>query len=144
MAHSRLLLEIIILKLVGIHWLRLSRFTMKAAEGFNRYTLFDRNPWDPQYAKFSQRYSDYYARGSVQQDVRWGNKAFQGFALDGGELPYDLILHFCMVKQSQVAAQLNRIDNNTYQQSHTVFKHSILFFTSTFLHSWWTLNKNIR
>ena len=43
------------IKTGGIHWLRLSRFTMKTAEGFNRYTLFDRNPWDPQYLIFSQR-----------------------------------------------------------------------------------------
>ena len=118
------------IKTGGIHWLRLSRFTMKAAEGFNRYTLFDRNPWDPQYAKFSQRYSDYYDRGSVQQDVRWGNKAFQGFALDGGELPYDLNFTFLYGKAESSGAQLNPIDNNTYQQSpqflNTQFYSSLL------------------
>lgn len=114
----------------GIHWLRLSRFTMKTAEGFNRYTLFDRNPWDPQYLIFSQRYSDYYKRGSVQQDVRWGNKAFQGFAVDGGELPYGLNFTFLYGKAESSGAQLSEVDNNTYQQSiqflNTQFYSSLL------------------
>ena len=96
------------IKTGGIHWLRLSRFTMKTPEGFNRYTLFDRNPWDPQYLIFSQRYSDYYKRGSVQQDVRWGNKAFQGFAIDGGELPYGLNFTFLYGKAESSGAQLKK------------------------------------
>lgn len=114
----------------GIHWLKLSRFTMKAAEGFNRYTLFDRNPWDPQYNKFSQRYSDYYDRGSVQQDVRWGNRAFQGFALDGGELPMGLNFTFLYGKAESSGGNFNIIDNTSYQQSpqflNTQFYSSLL------------------
>ena len=118
------------IKTGGIHWLRLSRFTMKSAEGFNRYTLFDRNPWDPQYLIFSQRYYDYYKRGSVQQDVRWGNKAFQGFAIDGGELPYGINFTFLYGKAESSGAQLNGVDNNAYQQSlqflNTQFFSSLL------------------
>ena len=114
----------------GIHWLRLSRFTMKTGEGFNRYTLFDRNPWDPQYSISSQRYSDYYNRGSVQQDVRWGNKAFQGFALDGGELPYGLNFTFLYGKAESSGAQFNNVYNDAYQQSvqflNTQFYSSLL------------------
>ena len=118
------------IKTGGIHWLRLSRFTMKSPEGFNRYTLFDRNPWDPQYLIFSQRYSDYYKRGSVQQDIRWGNKAFQGFAIDGGELPYGLNFTFLYGKAESSGVQLNEVDNNNYQQSiqflNTQFYSSLL------------------
>ncbi|MGC6469653.1 MAG: hypothetical protein ACON4E_00090 [Flavobacteriales bacterium] len=114
----------------GIHWLRLSRFTMKAAEGFNRYSLFVRNPWDPQYAVFSQRYSDYYNRGSVQQDVRWGNKAFQGIAVDAGELPLGLNATFLYGKAETSGAQFKEVDNTNYQQSvqflNTQFYSSLL------------------
>ena len=114
----------------GIHWLKLSRFTMKAFEGFNRYTLFERNPWDPQFAIFNKRYADYYARGSIQQDVRWGNMAFQGFALDGGELPNDLNFTFLYGKAQTNGAQFETIDNSNYQQSvqfiNTQFYSSLL------------------
>ena len=92
--------------------------------------LFDRNPWDPQYLIFSQRYSDYYKRGSVQQDVRWGNKAFQGFAIDGGELPCGLNFTFLYGKAESSGVQLNEVDNNNYQQSiqflNTQFYSSLL------------------
>lgn len=118
------------IKTGGIHWLKLSRFTMKAFEGFNRYTLFERNPWDPQYTNFSQRYSDYYARGSVQQDIRWGNVAFQGIALDGGELPNDLNFTFLYGKAQTSGAQFKTVDNNEYQESiqfiNTQFYSSLL------------------
>jgi hypothetical protein len=101
----------------GIHWLKLSRMTLKQFEGFNRYNLFVRNPWDPQSSDIMGRYSDYYERGSIVQDVRWGNQAFQGFALDGAELPGDVNFTFLYGKSQTSASYFEEIDSENYQQS---------------------------
>ena len=59
-----------------------------------------------------------------------GNKAFQGFAVDGGELPYGLNFTFLYGKAESSGAQLSEVDNNTYQQSiqflNTQFYSSLL------------------
>ena len=41
----------------GIQWLKMSRMTFKAFEGYNRYSLFTRNPWDPLSKDLGERYS---------------------------------------------------------------------------------------
>lgn len=114
----------------GIHWLKLSRLTMKQSEGFNRYSLFVRNPWDPQSSNVLGRYSDYYNRGSIVQDVRWGNQAFQGFALDGAELPGDINFTFLYGKAQTSGASFKVLDQGDYQQSiqfaNTQFYSSLL------------------
>lgn len=114
----------------GIHWLKLSRMTLKQFEGFNRYNLFVRNPWDPQTNDIMSRYSDYYDRGSIVQDVRWGNQAFQGFALDGAELPGDVNFTFLYGKSQTSATSFEEIDSENYQQSiqfaNTQFYSSLL------------------
>ena len=114
----------------GIHWLKLSRMTLKQFEGFNRYNLFVRNPWDPQSNDIMSRYSDYYDRGSIVQDVRWGNQAFQGFALDGAELPGDVNFTFLYGKSQTSATSFEEIDSENYQQSiqfaNTQFYSSLL------------------
>lgn len=114
----------------GIHWLKLSRMTLKQFEGFNRYSLFVRNPWDPQSSNVMKRYSDYYDRGSIVQDVRWGNQAFQGFALDGAKLPADLNFTFLYGKAQTSASYFNVLEQSDYQQSvqfaNTQFYSSLL------------------
>ena len=74
----------------GINWYALSPFTFQTSRGNNRYSLFDRNPWDPITGKIDGRYSDYYNSGAINQDQRWGNQAFHGFIFEGTELPYNL------------------------------------------------------
>lgn len=114
----------------GIHWLMLSRLTFKPFEGYNRYSLFERNPWDPQFNLLIKRYADYYDRGAVVQDERWGRQAFQGFALDGGGLPYGLRFTFLYGKAQTNVSSFKTIDNTNYQQSiqfaNTQFYSSLL------------------
>jgi hypothetical protein len=74
----------------GINWYALSPFTFQTSRGNNRYSLFDRNPWDPNTGKIDGRYSDYYSSGAINQDQRWGNQAFHGLIVEGAQLPLDL------------------------------------------------------
>jgi hypothetical protein len=71
----------------GINWVTLSPFTMQANKGYNRYSLFERNPWDPNTSKVDGRYADFYNVGEINQDQRWGNQAFQGLIIEGASLP---------------------------------------------------------
>jgi hypothetical protein len=74
----------------GINWYALSPFTFQTSRGNNRYSLFDRNPWDPNTGKIDGRYSDFYNSGAINQDQRWGNQAFHGLIVEGAQLPLDL------------------------------------------------------
>ncbi|MDG1332470.1 MAG: hypothetical protein P8P74_09075 [Crocinitomicaceae bacterium] len=71
----------------GIHWYTLSPFTFATNTGYNRISLFERNPWDPNTKNEMDRYSQYYQEGLLNQDTRWGQQAFQGFIIDGMRLP---------------------------------------------------------
>ena len=73
----------------GINWFALSPFTFQTSKGNNRYSLFDRNPWDPNTSKIDGRYSDFYGSGAINQDQRWGNQAFHGLIVEGAQLPLD-------------------------------------------------------
>ena len=75
----------------GIQWLQMSRMTFKAFEGYNRYSLFTRNPWDPLSKDLVERYSQYFDRGAISQDERWGNQAFHGFSMSGLGLPNNFL-----------------------------------------------------
>lgn len=78
------------IRMGGIHWHNMTAFTMRSFYGFNRFSLFERNPWDPQFKNIDQRYSEYYDKGEITQDARWANQAVQGFILDLTELPWGL------------------------------------------------------
>jgi hypothetical protein len=67
----------------GIKWYRQSKLTVWAEEGYLRYSLFERAPYDPLSKEVAERYSKYYDKGSISQDLRFGNVAFQGFTLTG-------------------------------------------------------------
>lgn len=73
----------------GINWHLLSPFTFQSNKGYNRYSLFERNPWDPNTPSMDARYSDFFNSGAINQDQRWGNQAFQGLIVDGAQLPND-------------------------------------------------------
>ena len=70
----------------GIKWYRQSKLTAWSEEGYLRYSLFERAPYDPLTKEVSDRYSDYYGKGSISQDLRFGNIAFQGVTLTGSEI----------------------------------------------------------
>ena len=66
----------------GIEWTKLTPFTFGANVGFNRYSIFERRPWDPA-GNIKTRYASYYYSGAITQDNRFGTQAFKGFMLTG-------------------------------------------------------------
>jgi hypothetical protein len=78
------------IRMGGIHWVSISDLTLANFVGYNRFTLFERAPWDPIGKKLGIRYDDMYETGGVNQDLRWGERAFQGTVLEGFNLPGDL------------------------------------------------------
>ncbi len=66
----------------GIEWTKLTPFTFGANVGFNRYSIFERRPWDPA-GNVKTRYASYYYSGAITQDNRFGTQAFKGFMLTG-------------------------------------------------------------
>lgn len=71
----------------GINWYSLSPFTFQTNRGYNRFSLFERNPWDPNTATLEGRYKTYLQAGSINQDQRWGQQAFHGMILEAANLP---------------------------------------------------------
>ncbi len=94
----------------GIHWNRLSPMTFSANTGYNRYSLFERNPWDPNTKRTFDRYETFYENGALTQDTRWGQQAFKGFILDGVDLPKDFSFAF-MQGKSQLNGGFNLLPN---------------------------------
>jgi hypothetical protein len=97
----------------GINWLTLSPFTMQANKGYNRYSLFERNPWDPNTPKVDSRYADFYNAGAIAQDQRWGNQAFQGLIVEGAQMPH----HFSFTGvygKTQFDGGMSPIPNTTF------------------------------
>ena len=68
---------------------KLSPLTFASNTGYNRYSLFERNPWDPNTRQIFERYETFYDNGALTQDIRWGQQAFHGFIFDGNDLPKD-------------------------------------------------------
>ena len=66
----------------GIEWQKLTAFTFGSNTGFNRYSIFERRPWDP-VDNIKSRYASYYYSGNINQDTRFGTQAFKGFMLNG-------------------------------------------------------------
>ncbi|MCB9245055.1 MAG: hypothetical protein H6606_01380 [Flavobacteriales bacterium] len=76
----------------GIHWVSISDLTLRAFTGYNRFTLFERNPWDPVVKDVESRYSTFQQAGVINQDMRWGERAFTGTIVEMSQLPGDLTL----------------------------------------------------
>ena len=97
----------------GINWYSLSPFTFQTAKGNNRYSVFERNPWDPNTAKIESRYTDFYNSGAINQDQRWGNQAFQGLIVEGAQLPKNFSFSL-MYGKTQFDGGLSAIPNTSY------------------------------
>jgi hypothetical protein len=70
----------------GIHWYNLSPFTVGVYQILDRFSIFDRTPWEG--VNNMDKYSSYYRTGSPNPgDLRWNNQAFQGLIIDGAQLP---------------------------------------------------------
>ena len=73
----------------GIHWYNLSPFTVGVYQILDRFSIFDRTPWEG--VNNTDKYESYFQSGQVNVgDLRWNYQAFQGLILDGGKLPGDL------------------------------------------------------
>ena len=97
----------------GINWYMLSPFTFQSNKGYNRYSIYERNPWDPNTAQIDGRYSDFYSSGAINQDQRWGNQAFQGLIIDGAQMPHGLSFS-TMVGRTQLDGGNSPIPNTSY------------------------------
>lgn len=75
------------LRMGGIHWFSISDLTLGSFKGYNRFMLYERNPWDPIGKAVGVRYNQMYSVGAVQQDMRWGERAIQGVIFEGMNLP---------------------------------------------------------
>lgn len=89
------------IKLGGIHWEDMSDLTMGAYTAYERYMLFDRNPWDPIGSSVHERYNRYVDAGRVDQEERWGKRAFAGAILSMSQLPKNQSIKFMFGKNEQ-------------------------------------------
>ncbi len=72
------------MKAGGIEFLAITPFTFGANVGFNRYSVFERRPWDPGAGgNVKTRYASYYYSGTINQDARFGTQAYKGYVLNG-------------------------------------------------------------
>lgn len=96
----------------GINWYSLSPFTFQSNKGYNRFSIFERNPWDPNTKTISTRYEDFYNSGSINQDERWGQQAFQGLIVEATALPKGFSGTF-MFGKTQLNGGLSPLPNNS-------------------------------
>lgn len=70
----------------GIHWYNLSPFTIGVFQVLDRFSIFDRTPWEG--VAGTARYENYFQTGVANPgDARFNFQAFQGLILNGQELP---------------------------------------------------------
>ncbi|MEM1057537.1 MAG: hypothetical protein AAGI52_18625 [Bacteroidota bacterium] len=70
----------------GIHWYNLSPFTIGVYQVLDRFSIFERTPWEG--VNGTDKYENYFLTGqSNPGDARWNFQAFQGLILDGRQLP---------------------------------------------------------
>lgn len=127
------------IKTGGIHWYTLSPFTFAANTGYNRFSIFERNPWDPTTSNVLDRYKRFYTNGALTQDVRWGQQAFQGFIFDGLRLPKEFSFAFMYGKSQFNGGTLPTPNTLTAGKIRKDFKESFvsanLISSSTFTDS---------
>ncbi len=73
----------------GIEWLNFTPFSFGQNIAYNRFSIFERKPWDPG-GNVNTRSASYYHTGNISQDIRFGTQAFKGLVTDISNLPYGL------------------------------------------------------
>lgn len=73
----------------GIEWMNVTPFTFGRNTAYNRYSIFNRRPWDPG-ANVKLRPASYYHSGTINQDIRFGTNAFKGLMVNVNDLPQQL------------------------------------------------------
>ena len=97
----------------GLQWVSISDLTLASFRGYNRFTLFERNPWDPVTTTVNDRYASYFGQGNINQDSRWGERAFQGFNFAASGLPGGFNLHVLYGK-TDINGGFLTIPNSSY------------------------------
>jgi len=97
----------------GIHWTSMSDLTLASYKGYNRFSLFERAPWDPLEATVENRYFDFYKRGNITQDARWGEKPFTGLIISGSSLPGGLTMK-ALIGKTDLYGGFSTIPNIAY------------------------------
>jgi hypothetical protein len=97
----------------GIQWYAMSDLTMASWKGYNRFMLYERNPWDPSGRNLSGRYDQYFEQGSISQDQRWGNRAFDGAILEGSNMPHRTSFAL-LVGKTELNGGFSKTPNFTY------------------------------
>lgn len=97
----------------GLQWVSISDLTLGAFVGYNRFTLFERNPWDPVTTTVNDRYSSYFNEGNINQDARFGERAFQGFNFAAQGLPGNINIHLLYGK-TDINGGFLTIPNSSY------------------------------
>jgi hypothetical protein len=97
----------------GINWYALSPFTFHSNPGYNRFTVFERNPWDPMTRNAMDRYQTFYQTGALNQDTRWGRQAFQGVIAELNNLPHGLS-GVMMLGKTQLNGGMMPLPNQSY------------------------------
>jgi hypothetical protein len=92
----------------GIEWKKISNLTFGGNVRYNRYSVFERQPWDPTGA-VKTKYAAYYETGNFNQDARFGTNAFKGVMVSGYNLPFGLTGEF-MYGKSGFSGGVNRAD----------------------------------
>ena len=70
----------------GINWYTLSPFTIGVYQVLDRFSIFDRTPWEG--VNNTDKYNSYWSTGTTSPgDLRWNNQAFQGLIINGAKLP---------------------------------------------------------
>ena len=70
----------------GIHWYALSPFTIGVNQTLDRYSIFDRTPWEG--VDGTAKYENYLQTGEANpNEERFAFQAFQGLILNGARLP---------------------------------------------------------
>ena len=102
-----------LIKAGGIHWESISDLTLASFKGYNRFSLFERAPWDPLGSSAERRYFDFYKLGNISQDSRWGEKPFTGLVIEGSNMPGGLSANI-LVGKTDLNGGFSLIPNLAY------------------------------
>lgn len=94
----------------GIHWYNLSPFTIGVFQILDRFSIFDRTPWEG--VNNTNKYDSYYKSGAVNPgDLRWNFQPFQGLIINGAQLPFNFAFDLFWGKTQQNSGLAGGLSN---------------------------------
>lgn len=73
----------------GIEWRSLTKFTLSSNTRYQRFSVFERQPWDG-VGNLKARYAGYYHNGTYNIDARFGTTGMKGFMVTATDMPLGL------------------------------------------------------